>query len=255
MDIFNQRPIYEVEETRVDDIFIFPTEKGCYKFNKNRTFTDMITSAEYKFGQLGYNISDFMRQLEYYIEFSNYLEKAKYPPPGVPAAPHIYDSPGLTEWALKLQTKTVLISREKLKSFIDTIVLSFPSGDYDFLTFLNFCHDVKAYLKTHDDFTQKYDKSKDLPTLFAEYLRCKTIFVEKYKKYITTEELFIKLPKLPSLFLKTQFKNVITLSFKPKSRKKSLKKSLKKSPKKSLKTSPKKSLKTSRKKAPKKAAR
>jgi len=137
----DQQPIYEVEETRVDDIFIFPTEIGCYKFNTNGTFTNMRTSAEYKLkpGQLeGYNISDFMRQLEYYIEFSNYLEKAKYPPPGVQAAPDIYDSPGFTEWVLKLQTKTGLISRERLKSFIDTIVLSFPSGDYDFLTFLNF---------------------------------------------------------------------------------------------------------------------
>jgi hypothetical protein len=248
MDIFNQQSIYE-EERRVDDIFIFPTEKGCYKFNTNGTFTDMITSAEYKLepGQLGYNISDFMRQLEYYIEYYNYLEKAKYPPPGVPAAPHIYDFPGLTAWALKNDTKSVLISRKKLKSFIDTIDLSFPDGVYYFFTFLYFCHDVKAYLKTHDDFTQMYEDGEDLPTLFAEYLRCKTIFVEKYKNYITTEELFKKLPKLPSLSL--------SLSFKPKSRKKSLKKSLKKSPKKSLKTSPKKSLKTSRKKAPKKAAR
>ena len=192
-----------MDETRENDIFIFQNDIGCYKSNGDGTFTSLtLTVDQLQPGAVGYNISQFMRDLKIYLT--------------------------MTKNDNDLHNAAVLALRKHLNTFIHNIHSAFPDGEYYFFEFLQFCDYVEEYLNCQT----------------SSHLECETLFVQRYNEFIKSSDFFKILP---------------SLSFKPKSRKKSLKKSLKTSPKKSLKTSPKKSLKkslkTSRKKAPKKAAR
>jgi hypothetical protein len=130
-----------MDETRVNDIFIFPNDSNCYKINRDGTFTNLTLSDQPQPGAVGYNISRFMRH------FENYLT--------------INSSKNDNEW----QNAAVLVWRENINKFIDNIHLTFPvGGEYCFFEFLQFCDYVKAYLNCQAIFAQKYNefKSKDL---------------------------------------------------------------------------------------------